>query len=345
MKTSLMKQQVKNKYFVNTQKKFWINILYTVILFALAIISLILILTFNGKGFNFRLLSLIYKNLLIKIPVVAFCLGVSSYLIQHSSGNKMADTSILGLGNINSLFVIIMVTFLDLTSGQSMSIYNTLLPYVFIIGSICGSLLIYFLSYRKGKQISKKFILVGILVNFFFIGLSTAISSFLPSGKSALISQFTSGNLNATTGITYFWTCVIATAIIFVWIMIISNKFKIVSTNPVVAKSLGIDSNSITLQILIICGALTGIAYALVGNLVFLGLVTGNIATSMFKKNIRFGIFSTWFSSIIILALTFWIFTSIIPSALNNKLPTPLDTVNLISIMCIPYFIYLMFKE
>lgn len=335
--------QIKNKYFISHKKTFF-NLFWTFLLFLFALISILLTLSFTADGYEFKLLFTLYWRLLIKIPIVAFCLGVSSYLIQHSSGNKMADTSILGLGNINSLFVLIMVYFLDITNKTSINIYNTLLPFVFISGSILGSLFVYMLSYRKGKQISKKFVLIGILINFFFIGLYEAVNTFLTHSKQMIVSSFVSGNLDAITGTDYMWLCLAITIVIFIWIMSISNKFKIVSTNPIVAQSLGINSNNITFQILIICGALTGIAYAMVGNLVFIGLVTGNIATSIFKKNIRYGVFSTFFSSIIILSLTFWLFEIMIPSATNFKFPV-LDKVNLISIICIPYFLYLMFKD
>lgn len=343
-KLSLLKYNLKNKFFLKTDWSFWKNLIWFVLIFVIAIISFSLMLCFDGRGFNFDKNFFLYKKMLIKIPIVGFCLGVSSYLIQHSSGNKMADTSILGIGNINSLFAIIMVTLLDLNSQTSINIYNTLLPFVFIAGSTLGSMLIYFLSYKKGKQVSKKFVLVGILINFFFVGLSTAVNSRLISSKQAIIKEFISGNMSELAGMDYLSICLIATIILFVWIMLIANKFKIVSTNPVIAKSLGINSNNITLQILIICGALTGVSYAMAGNLIFLGLVTGNIATSIFKKNIKFGVISTFVVSSIILCLTFWVFSIIVPTAANHKIPS-LDTVNLISVMCIPYFIYLMFKE
>lgn len=335
---------IKNKYFI-TNKKFLLNIFWSVIIFVVSMLSLFLIVLIDNKGFNFQLLFISYKYILIKIPIISFCLGVSSYLIQHSSGNKMADTSVLGLGNINSLSVILLVLFLlDNTNVDSQNIYNTLLPFVFIFGSVIASLFLYLLSSKKGHQISKKFILVGILINFFILGLSTAFSSFLTSGQSQLISRFVNGNLSPITGSPYFLICGIMSIVFFIWILLISNKFKIVSTNQIIAKELGINTNSITMQILIICGGLTGIAYALCGNLVFLGLVAGNVATSIFKKNIKFGVFSSCFISIIILSLTFWIFESIIPSSFDYKLP-PIDTVNVVSVVCIPYFLYLMFKE
>ena len=336
---------LKNKYFLKANKKFLLNFCWSILISLIAIFSLFLIVMIDDKGFNFNLLFLSYKYILIKIPIVAFCLGVSSFLIQHSSGNRMADTSVLGLGNINSLFVILLVLFLlDNTNVDSQNLYNTLLPFVFIFGSIFASLILFFLSSKKGNQISKKFIIVGILINFFIIGLSTAFSSLLTSGQSQLISRFVHGNLSPITGSPYFLVCGLMTVILLIWIILISNKFKIVSTNHIIAKELGINSNSITMQILIISGGLTGIAYALCGNLVFLGLVAGNIATSIFKKNIKFGAWCSFTSSIVILSLTFWIFESIIPSALNYQIPA-IDTVNVVSVICIPYFLYLMFKE
>lgn len=335
IKISNRKRFINNKF----NAKF---LVYFMVFMLLSIISLLSLLMFDNYGFNFLYLLDINAWLMITIPISGFCLGVSSYLIQQLSGNRIADTSILGVGNVNALLLVLMILSLDFNSDDSINNYRKFLPYVFIIGSVCASLLIYFLSFKKGKQISKRFIITGILINFFFIALSGTMSRYLTPGKSVIVGSYTSGKIEQYFN-DDFLLCGIVTLFLCIWLLIILNKFKIVSINSEIAKELGINSNSITLQILIISGALTGVAYILVGNITFLGLVAGNIAITFFKKKMFYGMFCSWFSSITIMSLTFLIFVNIIPGIYDYQIPT-INPSYVISLISIPYFIYLLFR-
>lgn len=341
MKHKKIKFKSNQKIFL--EKKFNNKFLiYFVSLLLLTIVSLLSLLMFDNNGFNFLFLININSWLIVTILMSGFCLGVSSYLIQHSSGNKIADTSILGVGNVNALLLVLLILALDFNSDDSINNYKTLLPYVFVCGSIGASLLIFFLSSKKGKQISKRFVITGILVNFFFTALASTLSIYLTPGKSQIVNSYTSGKIEQFINRDFLF-CLILIFILCVWLLSIINKFKIVSTNVEIAKELGINSNSITSQILIISGAMTGVAYILVGNITFLGLVAGNIATSLFKKKMIYGIFGSWFSSVIIMSITFLIFVNIIPGLFDYQIPT-INPSYVISLVSIPYFIYLLFR-
>lgn len=333
---------ITNKKLFFDRKKNNKFLLYFIGLFIIAIISILSLLMFDNNGFSFLFLININSWLMVTIPLSGFCLGVSSYLIQHSSGNKIADTSILGVGNINALLLVLMILSLDFNSDDSINNYQALLPYVFVLGSIGASLLIYFLSLKKGRQISKRFVITGILINFFFTAISGTLSIYLTPGKSSIVNSFISGKIEQFMNKDFLF-CAIATLVLFIWLLFIIDKFKIVSTNVEIAKELGINSNLITFQVLVISGALTGIAYILVGNITFLGLVAGNIATTLFKKRMIYGIFSSWFSSIIIMSITFLIFVNIIPGLYDFQIAT-INPSYVISLVSIPYFIYLLFR-
>lgn len=341
MECNLSKFKTNKKLFIEYKfnNKF---LFYFICLFVFSLFSLLSLLMFDNNGFSFLFLINVNSWLMLTIPMSGFCLGVSSYLVQHSSGNKIADTSILGVGNVNALLLVLMILALDFNSDDSINNYQAILPYVFIFGSIGASLLIYILSSKKGKQISKRFIITGILINFFFTALASTLSIYLTPGKSSIVNSYTSGKIDQFINRDFLF-CGILTIVLLIWLLSILNKFKIVSTNVEIAKELGINSNLITLQILIISGGLTGVAYILVGNITFLGLVAGNIATTLFKKKMFYGIFASWFSSIIIMSITFLIFVNIIPGIYDFKIPT-INPSYVISLVSIPYFIYLLFR-
>lgn len=307
------------------------------LIFIFAILFLSFVITLNKNGFSdYKLLWNINKNLLVTIPIAGFGFGISSYLIQQMSNNKLADTSVLGLGNINLIALTVLVFNIDFGNDQSIKNYKLIYPFMFICISTIGSILIYLLSYKKNQNISKKFIITGIVLNFSFIAIAYAWNNFLPSNKSTTIKDFSIGFLDTASSYSMYISLVVF-IIAIIWLIFILEKFKILTTNYQLAKELGVNPNKIYFQILIISGLLVGCSYSLVGNIVFLGLFVSNISMNLFKKNMYFGVPTTGLLSIIILSFLFLINKNIASTNLNTTL--------LIPIIGIPYFIYLVIKE
>ncbi len=309
-----------------------ISILF--ILFAL-IISFVVIV--GPTGFNdIDTIFHINKNLLIIIPISSSSLAISSLILQQLSKNRLADNSILGIGNINLFVLMILIYAVDFDSDYAINNYQNIYPFIFIIISIVACLIIYLISYKKNKNISKKFIIVGVILNFTFISLSTSLDSFLPPGKSAALKQFLNGFIDTASDLALY-VSISSFLVATIWLFFIYEKFKICSTNFLISKSLGVDPNKINLQALIITGILSGTAYILVGNVSFLGLIAGNAAYSLFKKNYNYTFPASCMIGSIILGFTFLINKNILNSNIN--------TAGLIPIMGIPYFIFLLAKD
>ncbi len=326
------------KTFHETQRKLnlknWIILCF---LISLSLLLLSFIVTLSSNGFkDANLLWRINYKLLFIIPIASFGLGVSSYLIQQMSNNRLGDTSILGIGNVNLIAMMLLILAVDFNSTYAVNNYKNIFPFLFIIVSMITSLLIYLLSYNKRKNISKKFIISGIVLNFTFIGISYAINTFLPSGKAAVVKSFSTGFLDSSEDLTIL-VAIISFTIAMVWLALVYEKFKIATINNEVARGLGINTNNIYLQILLISGMLTGISYILVGNVVFLGMLAGNIAFNLYKKKYNFSIISSGLSATIILSLAYLVN--------SNLLSTTINTTSLIPLVGIPYFLYLVFKE
>lgn len=301
------------------------------------VLSLFLLVSLGKNGFkDINLMWNINKNLLIIIPIAGFGFGISSYLIQQMSNNKLADTSVLGMGNVNLIALMILIYHIDFGNDASISLYKNIYPFLFIAISTLTSVCIYLLSYNRNQNISKKFIISGVVLNFAFIAISYSINNFLPSNKSTTIKDFSTGFIDNAEN-TSMYVALVAFLIAIVWLSLIYEKFKISTINNELAKQMGINTNSIHLQILLICGLLVGLSYSLVGNIIFLGLFVGNMSFNLFKKRYSFGIPSCGMLAIIILSLTYIVN--------KNILTTNINTATLIPIMGIPYFIYLVIKE
>ncbi|MGL5591174.1 MAG: iron ABC transporter permease [Mycoplasmoidaceae bacterium] len=316
-----------------TKKK--ILIMFFLITTFMFIMALILSLGKNGFQ-DAEKIFIINKNLIFVIPIASASLSIASLLLQQLSKNKLADNSVLGLGNINLITLMALMFVVDFDSDYSVNNYMNIYPFLFIIFSMLSCFVIFLVSYKKNKNISKKFIIVGVIFNFTFLSVSSSLDIFLPAGKSASLQQFINGFIDSSHDlpiIVSFVGFLIGT----IWLAFIFQKFKICTTSYSIAKSLGINANSINLQILLICGLLSGVAFTLVGNLTFLGLIAGNIASFLFKKNYAYSFPASCLIGSIIVGLAFLINKNIFESNINTPAIIPL--------VGIPYFIYLITKE
>lgn len=319
----------------NSITKTKVFIMFLLITSFILVMSLILTLGKNGFQDANKIFD-INKNLIIVIPISSASLSIASLLLQQLSKNRLADNSVLGLGNINLIVLMSLIFIVDFNSDYSVNNYLNIYPFLFIIFSMLSCFLIFLFSYKKNKNISKKFIIVGIIFNFTFLSVSSSLDVFLPSGKSASLKQFINGFIDTSRDIPIFVSLagfIVGT----IWLAFIFQKFKICNTSYSIAKSLGINSNSINLQILLICGLLSGVAFTLVGNLTFLGLIAGNISSFIFKKNYSYSFPGSCLIGSIIVGFAFLINKNILESNIN--------TPGIIPLIGIPYFIYLILKE
>lgn len=317
------------------------NLLNTSKLIFIALLSAFLsflILFISDQGFD-NVMSVLNRWIIFVIWFSGLALGMSTYIVQTLSKNKLADTSILGIGSVNLLVLIVMVMSLSLSSQQSIDNFNYALPFCFVIFSAIAAYVIFYMSQKNKFKISKKFILAGVLLNFFFSAIASSISSLLSSTKNQIISSFSTGKIQQLSNNEFYVTfAAIAISICIVWMFFIIRKFQIVSTNPYIATQLGINVKSTYKQALLISGILTGVAFSLSGNIVFLGLLAGNISFHFFKGHIKHGFIASGFLGFLILGLTFFINRNLLTQ-------TNLNTANLIPLISCPYFLYLIIKK
>lgn len=336
---------MKNKYlrilnkrvFAENRKMLLKNWITLSILLSLTSLFLFFVVSLSSSGF--RDMDILWRTnykLLIIIPIAGAGLGIGSFLIQQISNNRLGDTSVLGIGNVNLIALTILILTVDFSSSYSVSNYKKFYPFVFIVVSMFTSLCIYLLSYNKRENISKKFIISGIVLNFAFVSISYALNIFLSGGKAASIKVFASGFLDTAEPLSIY-VSLGGFAFALLWLALIYEKFRICTISNEIARELGIRTNIIYLQVLLIAGLLTGVSYTLVGNVAFLGMLAANISYNLFKKNFNFGIPGVSLAGTLILAVAF-VFN-------KNILNTNINTTALIPLVGIPYFLYLVIKE
>lgn len=294
------------------------------------------------NGTNATKIWLTRTQILFKNVIAGLAIGLSNYLIQMYTRNKLADTSVLGINVFQQITVAIFILlaplfFLDLKDSY-------IFGFIFLGVGILSGLLFYLISLKTNLG-SKRIVIYGVLLNIFVSSFSYLILSSnainLDVIKSRVIDyiRVSFGGIqidsNDFSGI--FFSAILL-LICLIWALAL--KYKIIAQSTTLSKvnTLGVH-NSLTKINLIILVSITGsIIFNMVGFIAFIGVSVSYITASLFKgfNNNIFG--SMLIASIILL------FSQIIQTSLSHVGSIP--TTSIIGIISFPIFItFMLFKR
>ena len=211
-----------------------------------------------------------------------------------------------------------------------------ILPFISIVGAGISSFVIYMLSSKNGIR-PKRLLLIG-------IGLNAALNAFITFitfrggvGDYNRMLVWTSGSLWGA-GWSYAKVIILIVTLMFMLVLLNHKKLDVLNLSDELALSLGLNLEKERKKFLSFAVILSGTATAFAGNIGFLGLISPHIARKLvgpYHKN--FVVVSAIISAVIIL----------LADAILRNLFSPIEIpVGItISILGVPYFIYLMMKE
>ena len=268
---------------------------------------------------------------------VAIALSTAGAILQTITKNDLADTGIIG---INAGAAVAAVLFITYQTGAyyselgSFSIF--VLPFMAILGAGMTSFVIYKLSSSRGMK-PKRLLLIGMGLN---AGLNALISFVTFRGGVGDYNRvliWTSGSL---WGAGWSYTRVLLPLVFIVVLIVFLNhkKLDVLSLSDELAISLGLNLEKERKKFLSLAVILAGIATAFAGNIGFLGLVAPHIGRRLvgsYHKN--FVPISAMISVVIV----------VLADAVSRNLFSPIEIpVGItVSLLGVPYFIYLMIKE
>ena len=216
----------------------------------------------------------------------------------------------------------------------ALSIY--VLPFIAILGAGVSAVIIYFLSSRDRVR-PKRLLLIGLGIN---AGLNAFITFFTFRGGVSDYNRvliWISGSLWGA-GWNYAKIIIPLVIIMFTLVLINYKKLDVLNLSDEHAICLGVDLNKERKKFLTYVVILAGGATAFAGNVGFIGLISPHIAKKLvgpYHKN--FLVISAIISVVIIL------FADVVSRNLFSPIEIPVGIT--ISILGVPYFIYLMMKE
>lgn len=298
-----------------------------------------LLLTLVGKGNAYQQTALF--NLRFPRMIVAICVGAalatSGGIVQTITKNELADPGMIGINAGAAAAAILVVTF------QTTQYYNKLgsfsiylLPIMAIIGAGITACIVYLLSNQQEIK-PKRMVLIGLGIN---AGLSAFMTFFIFRGGVGEYNKvliWTSGSLWGT-GWEYANILLPVVAIFFTLVLLNHKKMDVLQLSDEHILSLGLNRNRERKKMLIYAVILAGGATAFAGNVGFIGLISPNIAkrlVGLSHKN--FLIVSVLISAIIMLCA----------DAISKNMFSPVEIpVGItVSLLGVPYFMYLIVKE
>ncbi|QGU94055.1 iron chelate uptake ABC transporter family permease subunit [Clostridium bovifaecis] len=334
----------------NKKKRFtWTITILAILIFLTFIISLNLgsfsieplavIKTLFGQGtkkqeivlFNIRL-----PRIIIAIFVAA-ALAIAGTVLQGIAKNDLADPGILGINSGAALAVVIYIYFMNgnVYDGISnMTIFT--MPIIALIGGAIGAFLIYAFAWKKGIN-STRLILIGIGINAAFNALLIVFQLKFTTQEFNRVMVWISGSIWGTN-----WDYVIATlpwVLIFMVLTIYKARYlDVLNLGDELSIGLGVQVEKERRLLLIFTVALAGVATAVAGSISFLGLVSPHIARKLVGPKHKMLIPASALVGTLILLVADTI-------SRNMLAPIEIPVGIVVSVIGVPYFIYLMIKE
>ncbi|MBC5636216.1 iron ABC transporter permease [Ornithinibacillus sp. BX22] len=254
---------------------------------------------------------------------VGASLSVAGAIMQGLTRNPLADPGLLGLTAGANLALAITIA-----SIPSANYFSIMLAC--FLGAAIGALLVFGIGLmKKGGFSPFRIVLAGAAVTALLTAISDAIGIYFKIAKD--VSMWTSGGLIGTT-----WKqLMVIIPVIMIGIIVailFSRQLTILSLHENVAVGLGQKTRQIKAVLFVVIILLTGAAVALVGNMVFIGLMIPHMVRAMVGTDYRVII---PFSAIV--GATFMMLADLAGRTINAPYETPVAAI--VAILGLPFFL------
>lgn len=335
---------------INKNKKF---ILISVILLALIFITFLVSLnlgsfaispkdvikTLFGQGqrnYEIAIFKLRLPRIVIGI-LVGSALAIAGTILQGVTKNDLADSGILGINSGAALFVVIYIYFMNgnVYDGISnLTIFT--MPIVALCGALFGAFLIYILAWKDGIS-SSRLLLIGIGINIAFTSILTIFQLKFTTQEFNRVMAWTAGSIWGSS-----WKYVIA-VLPFILLFMILTIYKaryldVLNLGDEISTGLGIKVEKERRKLIIYAVILSGVATSVAGSISFLGLVSPHIARKLVGPKHK---------KLIPTAALIGTLMLLISDTISRNLLAPIEIPVgiVVSIIGVPYFIYLMLSN
>ncbi|GEM02290.1 iron complex transport system permease protein [Halolactibacillus halophilus] len=271
---------------------------------------------------------------IVAIAVTGAVIAIATIIFQTITNNRILTPSLIGL---DALYQLIQTFIIFFYGSTNLSATNQTINFFLSIGlMIVFALILFKLLFKRGNNIYF-LLLIGLIFGTFFQSLSTFMQVLIDPNEFLIVQNrmFASFN-NVQTDLLYIAIGIILITLLY--LLKFTRYLDVLSLGKSHAVNLGVDYNRVVQQLMVIVAILMAVATALVGPIMFLGILVVNVTYEMFK---------TYKHSVLILATVFVSIIALVGGQfiidrMFNFSTTLSVVINLVGGV---YFLYLILKE
>lgn len=249
------------------------------LLFALTLGSIVLYLTYNAKG-NWDFVLPFRAKKLMMLIIIGYAIGVSTLLFQTLTHNPILTPSILGFDHLYLLIQTAMVFFVG---GLGFTQLDPNIKFVAESAMMLGGSLLLFATINQNNQDIARMILVGVIFGVLFRNLNNLLQRLIDPNEFAIAQGSSFADFNSVKP-DLLWIGSLIMLVSLIWIWQQRHKLDILLLGKAYAIGLGLDYLKFNRQLLICCAVLVSVSTALVGPILFLGLLVCAIVNAISPK-------------------------------------------------------------
>ncbi|MGG4553439.1 FecCD family ABC transporter permease [Paenibacillus humicus] len=287
-----------------------------------------LALTSNTAGDKISMIREIRLPREVAAIFVGAALAVAGAIMQGMTKNPLADPGLLGLTAGANAALAVTIAFIPAAN------YFGIMIGCFIGAAVGAALVFGIAAARKGGLSHFRIVLAGAAISAFLYAIAEGIGIYFKISKD--VSMWTAGGMIGTT-----WKQLLIIApFIALGILVslfLSRQLTILSLSEEVAVGLGQNIAVIKTALFIVIILLAGASVALVGNMVFIGLMIPHVVRAIVGTDYRYIIPMSAISG-----AAFMLFADTLGRTINAPYETPVAAI--VAMMGLPFFLFIVHK-
>ncbi|QIW16247.1 iron ABC transporter permease [Pasteurellaceae bacterium RH1A] len=219
------------------------------------------------------------KKLLLLL-IVAYTIGVSTLLFQTLTHNPILTPSILGF---DSLYLLTQSALVFFFGGLGFTQLHAGGKFAFETALMLGGSLLLFRTLTRGNTDLTRMILVGVIFGVLFRSLNNMLQRMIDPNEFAVAQGSSFASFN-TVNVTLLWIGSVIATLSAIWIWQQRFKLDVLLLGKDRAIGLGLDYAPFSKHLLICCALLVSVSTAMVGPILFLGLLVCAIVNAISPK-------------------------------------------------------------
>lgn len=242
----------------------------------LLLCSCLFFMLFNANG-NWDFVIPFRGKKLLLLLTVAYTIGVSTLLFQTLTHNPILTPSILGFDSLYLLTQTLLVYFLG---GIGFTLLDISFKFTIETGLMLIGALLLFRTLTKENSDLTRMLLIGVVFGVLFRSLNNLLQRMIDPEEFAVAQSSSFASFNTANPTLLFIGITIALLSMF-WIWQQRHKLDVLLLGKKQAIGLGVDYHRFSRHLLICCALLVSVSTALVGPILFLGLLVCAIVNAV----------------------------------------------------------------